>query len=216
MKRITNRAKDHPAVIWLGILASLIAVGTFLWGLHQFPQHDSKPRQKFDRDMAELLMGAVHELNNNQDYLDALKQFWMQSTETKPIRVPCCEKTHSFFSKYFDVVAESVYGEEDKLFTLVSLDDNGTKIIENSIFQMSLEKFNSAYDLTFDDVRLVNGFLLWYLGLMANKHLPREFIVSLPQPQNTLEKVGSRYEMREFTLDGKPIVEYSYLLGLLD
>ena len=208
----TKRINKNPLITSIGIIASLIGVGTFIISLFGSVQNEVK----MDREFSSALLLAIHELSSNLTHLKSIKNFTIYPNLMTPIIRLQYKDSLSFYTKYFDIVAIDVYGEENCLIPLIKLGQSISSKVSDEFSKDQLSSFDTKYSYTIDDLRFLNGFLLWYSSKIAEKYLESIFLTSFVHPRNMLEKSGDVYNIRFFLDDNQTVIEYSDYLGLID
>lgn len=168
-----------------------------------------------------LLFSSVQELRKNKDFIFDLNGYFKNPKHSKPIGQLKYYDTKKLFRNHFDKVIRYSYGEEKYLFQIVLQLEDSNEYIKKIKNLKDYEQFNETYNMTFDDITFLNGFLFWYLAHLAKDELT-------PNLYNTLGywKDKDDFEVRIDTSnlnmkyldypDFGYVTSYSNYLGFID
>ena len=123
----TKNINKNTLITSIGIISSLIGIGTFLVSLFYSVQNQIQNEVKVDREFSSSLLLAIHELSSNLTHLKSIKNFTIHPNLMTPIIRLQYKDTLFFYTKSFDIVANDAYGEEDNLIPLITKYKNGAR-----------------------------------------------------------------------------------------
>lgn len=169
-----------------------------------------------DRDLAEALTSSLHELESNLVILNSISALYNERTEHKSLAKLDYSKSISFFTRYFDLVAPLTYGEEENLIPFLTALNDARYSLNSILSKEDVIYFNKINHLSMDDIRLLSGFYIYYIDGLIEEYLPKEFAFTYDKHDQIYMEKGDVLIMNVFTLDGKPVKDYSTVLDLLD
>jgi hypothetical protein len=220
MENLKNIYSKHIKVIY----GFLVVIGLFA-GIYQdvikeffLTKQQTENQQKYvpDREMIKSIISSLHELENNLVILNALSAIYNKRLNTISERNISYDKTHKFFTYYFDIVFPLTYGEEKNLVGFLLELKDYEKLLNNLNNKVDIVNFNQTNRLSVDDIRLLTGFFTFYLDGIIKTYLPKSFAYTYHVEEKIYYENNDTLVMNLFTLDGQPVKEYSTVLGLLD
>ncbi len=208
-------------IFYLFILAVIsMILGFFGYILKSYNKPIDEENSTLNTAYQESLFQASQELRYNTEYLEDVKNYINNDKAFEPVGTIQTQKTMLLLNKHYESVTRLAYGEQKDIYQLATkLNDIGN-ILNGFKSRKDYKKWNATYEMTIDDVRFLCGFLYWYIGYMAKEDLKNNSAYAIKY--NLLSEVfsdnksASKLKMRYFIHEGKPIIEYTEYLGLID
>ena len=179
-------------------------------------QKENKQQYVPDREMIKSLISSLHELEKNLVVLNSLSAIYNKRLMFKSEENISYDKTYQFFTYYFDLIFPLTYGEEKNLVGFLLELKGYEKSLNKLESKKDITNFNKINYLSLDDIRLLTGFFTFYLDGIIKTYLPNSFKYTYSTGEQIYYEKNDTIIMNQFNIDGKPVKEYSTVLGLLD
>ena len=172
-------------------------------------------------EYSKQLFACAQELRKNSIYLRSLIYSVQDPDKHVPIGRVTTEATLSFLNNNFEKVTQFSYGEEDRIYELALKLRDASQRLKQLESVEDLIEWDKKYEMALGDLAFLNGFLSWYVNVVAEKDLTEKNFQALGR-----YATSSRFaydedipflRLRNFIDDnGEPILDYGDYLGLLD